>query len=92
MILVHASGLLNALESIPSDLTLIHYASGYQIRLWVLLRFAATLVLISTIIVFIYQRTSISKALRPRITKKKPSDLRHIGLEASERQHRQWSI
>ena len=92
MILVHASGLLNAIESIPSDLTLIHYESGYQIRLWVLLRFAATLILVLTIIVFIYQRTSVFKALRTRITKKEPSDLRYIALEASERQHRQWSI
>ena len=92
MIFVHASGALNGFKSIPSDLTIIHYASGYQIRLWVLIRLAATLVIMSTIAVVIYQRTNAFKALRSRIIRNKPSDLTFIGLEASERQQHQWSI
>lgn len=92
MILVHVSGILNGLGSIPPDLTLIHHASGYQVRLWVLIRIAATLGVISTIAVAIYQHTNAFRALRSRINGEKPADLTIIGLEASERQHRQWSI
>ena len=92
MILVHASGILNNLKSIPSDLTFIHYASGYQVRLWVLTRLAATLGVISIIAVVIYQHTNAFRALHSRIVKNKPSDLTFIGLEASERQHRHWNI
>ena len=93
MILVHLSGIVNELsKSFPSDLTFIHYASGYQIRFWVLIRLAAALAAISLIVVLIYQNLSALKSLRPHINRKKPSDLTSIGLEASERQHRQWSV
>ena len=92
MILVHASGVLNDLKSIPSDLTFIHYASGYQIRLGVLIRLAATLGILATLAAIIYQGTHGFKALRSRIIREKPSNLRIIGLEAAERQHRDWSI
>lgn len=92
VILVYASGILNGLGSIPPDLTLIHHASGYQIRLWVLIRLAAAVGIVSTIAVAIYQYTNAFRALCSRITGEKPSDLTFIGLEASERQHRQWSI
>lgn len=92
MILVHASGILNDLKSIPSDLIFIHYASGYQVRLWVLIRLAATIGIISVIAVIIYQHTDAFRALRSRINGNKRSDLAFLGLEASERQHRQWSI
>ena len=83
--------MLNGFKSIPSDLTIIHYASGYQVPFWVLVRLAATLVIISTIAVVIYQCSNAFKALRSRVIRSKPSDLTFIGLEASERQQRQWS-
>ena len=89
---MRVSGILNYLKLIPSDLTLIHYASGYQIRLWALIRFGAMLGVISIVAVAIYQHTNAFRALRSRIMKDKPSDLAFIGLEASERQHRQWSL
>lgn len=92
MILVHVSGILNDLKSIPSDLTFIHYASGYHVRLWVLIRFAATLGVISMIAGIIYQHANAFRSLRSRITGNKTSDMTLLGLEASERQHRQWSI
>lgn len=92
MLLVHSSGILNELTSDFSGLTSIHYASGYQIRSWMFLRFAAALGVTSTIAVFMYQRTNALKALRSRVVRNKPSDLAFIGLEASDRQHRQWSI
>ena len=92
MLLVHTSGLLNGVRPLPSNLTLIHHASGYQVRVWALIRFTATLGIVSTIAIFIYRHKNAFRALRSRATKQKPSDLRYIGLEASERQHRQWSI
>ena len=92
MILVHVSGILNGLGSIPPDLTLIHHTSGYQVRLWVLIRLAAILGIISTIAVAIYQHTNAFRAWRSHISREKPADLAFIALEASERQHRQWSM
>ncbi|KAF6230869.1 hypothetical protein HO173_010985 [Letharia columbiana] len=92
MILVHASGILSDLKSIPSDLTFIHHASGYKVRLWLLIRLAATLGVIAIIAAIIYQHTNVFRALRSSIVRNKPSDLAFIGLEVSERQHRQWSI
>lgn len=89
---MRVSGILNYLKLIPSDLTLIHYASGYKVRLWVLIRLGAMLGVISIVAVAIYQHTNAFRTLRSRIIKNKPSDLAFIGLEASERQHRQWSI
>lgn len=64
MVFVHASGILNDLKSIPSDLTFIHYASGYQIRLWVLIRLAGALGVILMIAGVIYQHTKVFKTLR----------------------------
>ena len=92
MVLVHTSGLLNHVRSMSPNLTLIHYASGYQVRVWALIRFTATLGIVSTIAIFIYRYRDAFGALRSRSTKQKPSDMRYIGLEASERQHRQWSL
>ncbi len=89
---MRVSGILNYLKLIPSDLTLIHYASGYQLRLSVLIRLGGMLGVISIFAVAIYQHTNSFRALRSRMIKNKPSDLAFIGLEASERQHRQWSI
>ena len=92
MVLVFTSGLLDDIRSIPPDLTFIHYASGYQVRFWALIKFTATLGIVSTIAILIYRHRNAFRALRSRSTKQKPSDLRYIGLEASERQHRQWSL
>lgn len=75
---MHVSGILDGFRSIPSDLTIIHYASGYEVRLQLLIRFAAALVIISALAVFIYQRTNAFKAWRSRTTRNKPSDLAFI--------------
>lgn len=83
--------MLKGFKSISSDLTIIHYASGYQVPFWVFVGLAATLVIISIIAVVIYQRSNAFKALRSCVIRSKPSDLTFIGLEASERQQRQWS-
>ncbi|CAD6580993.1 MAG: hypothetical protein ASARMPREDX12_000330 [Alectoria sarmentosa] len=88
MVLLLVSGSLPEFRSIPSilippDLILIHHA-------WV--RLAATLGVVSTIALIIYQHTNAFRAFRSRVMGQKPSDLTFIGLEASERQHRQWNI
>ena len=93
MIFLHASGLLDHLKSVPSHLTFIHPASGYQLRLGFLIKLAASLALMSTlIIVIIYRRTKVFKPFRSPFKRNKPSKLALIGLEVSERQERQWSV
>lgn len=89
MILMHASGILDNLMSIPSDLTFIHYASGYRIRLWVIIRLAAALGVISSIAVIFYQCT---KAFRARRFHDKSSDSTFAGWETTKQQHRKWGI
>ena len=84
--------MLDSIRSIPSDLVIIHYASGYQVRFWILLKVAAALVIISAIAVAIYQRIYAFRALHSGSIRNKPSDLAFIGSEASRRQQRQWSI
>ena len=87
--------MLDDLKSISSsDLTLVHYASGFQIRLGTLIKLAVPLILLATIIVVftIYKRTNARKALRSRIKRTNPSALALLGLEVSDRQQRQWSI
>ena len=92
MIFVSVSGMLDSIRSIPSDLVIIHYASGYQVPFWILIKIAAALVIISAIAVAIYQRTYAFKALRSRRIRNKPFDLAFTGSEASRRQQRQWSV
>ena len=83
---LYVSGMLNGFMSIPTDLVIIHYASGYQVRFWLLVKLAVALVVTITIAVAIYQRTNTFKALRSRSIRNKRSDQTIIGLEASERQ------
>ena len=92
MTFVYVSGMLDSIRSIPSDLVIIHYASGYQVRFWILTKVAAALFIISAIAVAIYQRTYAFRALQPGSIRNKPSDLAFIGSESSSRQQRQWSI
>ena len=92
MIFIYISGMLDSIRSIPSDLVIIHYASGYQIRFWILAKVAAALVIISAIAVAIYQRTYAFRVSHSRSIRNKPSDLALIGSEVSRRQQRQWSI
>ena len=92
MIFVYVSGMLDNIRSIPSDLVIIHYASGYQVRFWVLIKLAAALFVISAIVVAIYQRIHAFRAIHSRSIRNKPPDLVSIGSETSRRQQRQWSI
>lgn len=92
MIFGYVSGILDSIRSIPSDLVIIHYASGYQVRFWVLIKLAAALVIISAIAAAIYQRIYAFRALHSRRIRDKPFDSAFKGSEASRRQQRQWSI
>ena len=84
--------MLDSIRSIPSDLVIIHYASGYQVRFWVLIKLAAALLDISAIAIAIYQRIYGLRALHSHSISNKPSDLAFIGSEVSRRQQRQWSV
>ena len=92
MTFVHVSGILDSMKSIPSDLVIIHYASGYQVRFWILIKLAAALVVISAIAAAIYQRIYAFRAFHSNSIRNKAHDLAFIGSEASRRQQRQWSI
>ena len=92
MTFVYVSGILDSIRSIPSDLVIIHYASGYQVRFWILTKVAAALLIISAFAVAIYQRIYAFRALRSRSIRNKTSDLAFIGSETSRRQQRQWNI
>lgn len=55
IILVRSSGIPSLFEKIPADMVLIHYASGYQIPILVLLKVALVTMSILSMVVFLYR-------------------------------------